>query len=219
VIRDFEVTKDEAGFPIVRWTERRNRSSPEATSQAMVECRVMKEAQTGELLFVARGSVRHGLFEEGRPWERLNGFRHEQAEALYYTREQLQIRQHVTKKGIAQFVLSDGANVILGEFGEATPPLHINCAEGSPVDINRLHLALIREFITRKEEFVSKICRDPFLWPKDDDRVLTYDPDRTGWEESQTANARQEILGWIVAVAIIAALGAVSVWLLGVFPR
>lgn len=165
------------------------------------------------MLFVARGSVRHGSFEEGKPWERLRGFSKHHAEGLYYTREQLELRQNVAKKGIAKLAVSDSANVILGEFVEDTP-LHINCADASPVDIERLHVALTREFISSQHETVSALCRVPFHWPKGDDRVMSYDPGRAGWKQSQTPKGLAEALGWIIAVAIIATLGALIVWFL-----
>ena len=88
MIHDLRVSKDEADFPVVSWTESRNAHSPQGVGSARVECRIMKDGTTGELLFVARGTVRdpYGKFEEGKPWEKLRGFSEHAAEGLYLTK-------------------------------------------------------------------------------------------------------------------------------------
>jgi len=88
MIHGLQVSKDDAGFPTVTWTEDRGVDSPQGGSRARVECRIMKDGATGELLFVARGTVRdpYGKFEEGKPWARLRGFSEHSAESLYRTK-------------------------------------------------------------------------------------------------------------------------------------
>jgi hypothetical protein len=219
VIRDLDLSKDAAGFPIVAWTEDRNLASPESMTRARVECRIMKDAKTGILLFVARGTVRHGSFEEGKPWERLHGFSKHSADELYYTRKQLEYRHHATSKSAgAKLALSDGAQVILAEFIDDTA-LHVNCADASPVDIDRLHVALTREFLIYKHELVGKICRVAFEWPRDDDKVMTYEPGRPSPGPQGKAKSLAEAIGWLVALGVVAAFGIALLWMLGVFRR
>lgn len=219
MIRDLQVSKDAAGFPIVAWTEARNLVSPEAMRRARVECRIMKDATTGVLLFVARGTVRHGLFEEGRPWDRLNGFSQPTADQLYYTKKQLELRQHFASKSVgAKLAMSDNAHVLLAEFRDDSA-LHINCADAPPVDIERLHVALTREFILRRDELVGEICRGLYEWPITDDKVVTYDPARPGPGPQGKTKLLVEALGWIVALGVVVALGKALLWVFAGFPR
>ena len=216
MIRNLHVTHDDAGFPIVAWTEDRNLASPEASMRATIECRIMKNA-AGVLLFVARGTKRHGSFEEGKPWEQLRGFSRHTAEELYYTRQQLELHRSFADKSLGRkFALSDGAQVLLAEFDDNLA-LHVNCADAPPVEIDRLHMTLIHAFIRSREELVGHICSTAYEWPLGDDRVGTYDPARPGWTNRQ--KPVQEILGWIVAVGLVAALAALMLWLLGAIRR
>ena len=218
MIRNLQVSRDGAGFPIVAWTEDRGFASPGAHGRARVECRIMKDA-AGTLLFVARGTSRHGSFEEGKPWERLHGFSKHNAEALYYTRQQLELHQHFANKKIGtKLALSDGAHVLLAEFDDNVA-LHINCADATPVEIDRLHVTLIRAFIRSREELVGNICSVAFEWPVGDDNVVTYDPARPGWPDQQKQGILVDALGWIVALGVVAALAALVLWLLGILPR
>lgn len=219
MIRDLEVSKDAAGFPIVAWTEARNLASPEAMRRARVECRIMKDATSGVLLFVARGSVRHGLFEEGKPWEKLNGFSQPTADTLYYTKKQLEFRQHLASKSVgAKLAMSDSAHVLLAEFRDDTA-LHINCADAPPVDIDRLRVALTREFVIYRDELVGEICHGLYEWPVTDDKVLIYDPGRPSPSPQGKTKLALEALGWIVALGVVAVLGVAFLWVLGVFHR
>jgi hypothetical protein len=218
MIRNLHVTHDDAGFPIVAWTEDRNLASPEAHRRATVECRILKNA-AGVLLFVARGTKRHGSFEEGKPWERLRGFSRHTAEELYYTRQQLErLRSFADKSPARKFALSDGAPVLLAEFDDNVA-LHINCADAPPVEIDRLHMTLIHAFIRSRDELVGHVCSVAYEWPAGDDRVVTYDPGRPGSSHQQKSGLLLDALGWIIAVGVVAALGAFVFWLLGIFPR
>ncbi len=202
MIHELQIGKDAAGFPVVSWCEDRNIASPEAMRRARVECRIMKDATSGILLFVARGTVRHGSFEEGKPWEHLRGFSNHSADGLYYTKEELDVRQHLGGKSIGgKVALSDSAQVLLAEFVDDTP-LHVNCATASPVEIGHLHVALTREFVGNQHILVGTICRDAFQWPVDDDRVLTYDPARTA-PDNRRHSGLSEALGWIAALALV----------------
>ena len=217
MIRDLQLSQDAAGFPVVSWTEDRNLSSPEAMSRARVECRIMKHPDTGMLLFVARGSVRHGAFEEGKPWERLRGFSKHTAESLYYTRKELELRHHFQNKGIgSKLAMTDSAQVLLAEFVDDTP-LHINCADATPVDIDRLHLMLAREFVGNQHMLVGNLCRIAFEWPVDDDRVLTHDIGRSAGQNHPIRGFIKEAFGWIVAVGVVGALILGFLWLLGAY--
>jgi hypothetical protein len=219
VIHDLEVSEDDAGFPKVTWTEDRNLASPEAMRRARVECRIMKEATTGILLFAARGNVRHGPFEEAKAWEKLTGFSQPTADELYYTKKQLEFRHYFASKSIgAKLALTDNAHVLRAEFAEDTA-LHINCADATPVDIDRLRVALTQKFILSRNALVSNICHGLYEWPVTDDKVMTYDPARPGWGDHLKRGFLFEALGWIVAVAVVAGLAALLFWELGVFHQ
>jgi hypothetical protein len=219
MIRDLQVSYDAAGFPIVAWTEDRNLASPEAMRRARVECRIMKDKDTGVLLFVARGTVRHGSFEEGKPWERLRAFSTHAADGLYYTKTQLELRQHIANKGVgAKLALSDSAHVIFAEFLDDTA-LHINCADATPVEIDRLHMVLTREFVGNQPQLVGNICRVAYVWPVGDDSVLTYHPTRSGWSNQRTPGFLMNALEWAVALGLVAGLAAFVLWEFGAFQR
>lgn len=221
MIRDLQVSRDGAGFPVVAWTEDRNLASPEAMRRARVECRIMKDGTSGVLLFVARGTVRdpHGRFEEGRPWVRLRGFSRHTADGLYYSKSQLEFRHHIANKGVgAKLALSDSAHVLSAEFDDDIA-LHINCADATPVDIDRLHVTLIREFIRSRGELVDHACRGVFEWPLGDDQVMTYDPARSEWDDQPKSRLIVEAFGWVVALGVVAALGALFLWLVGALAR
>lgn len=219
MIHDLRVTKDAVGFPVVAWKEDRNLASPEAMGRARVECRIMKNATTGVLLFVARGTVRHGLFEEGRAWERLNGFSQPTADELYYTKRQLELRHHFAGKGVgAKLGMSDSAYVLLAEFRDDTA-LHINCADAPPVDIDRLRVTLTREFVINREELVGDICHGVYQWPVADDTIMSYDPARPIPGPQGQTKLLLEALGWIVALGVVAALAVAFLWELGVFHK
>jgi hypothetical protein len=212
------MAQDDAGFPIVAWTEDRNLASPEAHRPAHVECRVMKNT-AGVLLFVARGTKRHGSFEEGKPWERLRGFSRHTADELYYTRHQLErLRSFADKSPGRKFALSDGAQVLLAEFDDNVA-LHINCAVATPVEIDRLHMTLIHAFIRGRDELVGYICSVAYEWPVGDDRVATYDPARPRRTDLQRPAVLQEAVGWIIAVGTVSAVAAFICWQLGIFGR
>jgi hypothetical protein len=105
MIHNLQVSKDDAGFPVVTWTEDRGVDSPQSGSRARVECRIMKDGATGELLFVARGTVRdpYAKFEEGKPWARLRSFSVHSAESLYRTKQEIELRRQVIKSGSFEF--------------------------------------------------------------------------------------------------------------------
>ena len=137
----------------------------------------------------------------------------------YYTKEQLELRHHIASKGVgAKLALSDGAQVLLAEFVDDTA-LHVNCADATPVAIDRLHMALTREFVGNQHQLVGNICRVAFEWPSEDDRVMTYDPTRPGWTNQGKPSALVDVLGWVVAVAVVGGLGAFVFWKMGAFGR
>lgn len=214
MIYDLSITTDAAGFPIIAWREDRNMHSPEALRRARIECRIMKHAKTGALLFVARGSTRYGPFEEAKPWSHLRGFTVQSAQNLYYPRAWLDAQNSLTSKSVgARIVLTDAAQVITAEFADDTP-IHINCADATPVEIDSVHKALLREFETNKDVLGR---RYDYQWPTDDDSVVTYDPAiHASPGHSKTAVLIDALL-WVAPVALIAGIAAALAWKLGVF--
>ena len=215
MIENVTVAHDAAGFPIVTWSEFRGASAPEGPGMARVECRIMKDAETGTLLFVARGSKGRGGFEAGKPWEFLNGVSIIAAERLYYTKAELELRRHLAGKGVgSKYLWTDNGQVLLAEFRGDTP-LHLNYVEASPDDIDHLHLALLREFVTNKDQLVLKLCKVMFLWPTADDKVVTYDPKRI--DAKAAAHQRYNLIANVlIGALVIVAGGALVLWLMKV---
>src|SRR5262245_16425510 len=114
MIRVENVTTDDVGFPIVRWTESRGAHSPEAFGNASVECCIRKHKDTRELLFVARGTVRNGTYEEGRPWKDIKGFTAVAADSLYHSPlEREMLSRLLQRSPSAAILVRDHAIVVL----------------------------------------------------------------------------------------------------------
>lgn len=218
MIHDLQVSKDDAGFPIVAWTEDRDVHAPQGVGCARVECRIMKDGSTGELLFVKRGTVRdpHGRFEQGKSWEKLHGFSEHSAESLYRTNKMIELWRQVIKSALGRWALSDKAFVTLAEFQDDVA-IHLNCADALQNDINRLHAVLVREFVANQLVLVGKISHNRFTWPVGDDRVTTYDPGRTWWSDQPKPSLVMEALGWAIALGLIGGGFALISWITGLW--
>jgi hypothetical protein len=170
---------DAQGLPVVTWEEDRNLFAPDGLSPARVACFIRPNA-AGVLQFVAVGAVRHGEFEEARPWELLKSFEKASAEQLYHSaadRALIDALASKSKSGAARLLTTDGAQVILANFADARASVatHLNCADCAPVEMALLHDRLQREFIAKRPYLVSDKCDGAYLWPKDKPFV-TYTP-------------------------------------------
>ena len=130
------------------------------------------DKETGVLQFVAAGSVRHVAFEEARSWELLKSFEKGSADQLYYAasdRAALDLLASKSKSGAGQLLAKDGAQVMLANFADehASVPMHLNCADTSPVEVAVLHDRLHREFIAKRPHLVNELCGGEYIWPKD----------------------------------------------------
>ncbi len=163
---------DAQGLPVVSWEEDRNLFAPEGFGPARIACFIRPDRETGVLQFVAAGSVRHGPFEEERPWEALKSFEKGSAEQLYYAasdRAALDLLASKSKSGAGRLLAADGALVMLANFADARASVatHLNCADASPVEVALLHDQLHREFIARRPQLVNELCGGEYIWPKD----------------------------------------------------
>lgn len=171
-IRFDPVTEDAQGLPVVSWEEDRNLFAPHGYGPARVACFIRPNKETGVLQFVSVGSVRHGKFEEMRPWELLLSFGDVAADQLYYSAERramLDILASKSKSGVGRMLTTDGAHVMLANFADERPsvPMHLNCASASPVEMGLLHDRLHREFVVRRSDLVNEKCGGEYIWPKD----------------------------------------------------
>lgn len=218
MIRDVEVLKDGAGLPIVAWREGRGLHSPEALRLARVECRIMKDEKDGTLLFAARGSVREGSFEEAKPWAQLTGFDCKPAHTLYNSVTDLFLRQKALEKTpTGALALHDGAQVFLALFGQTELPIHINCAEASPVELQKLQATLRRAFLEQRDHLIFKHCGNVFRWPSDDDRVVTYNPLSVGWSSTHLVGGKPRLINfaaWALALMIGIGIFGALYWLI-----
>lgn len=218
MIRDVEVLKDGAGLPIVSWREGRGLHSPEALRLARVECRIMKDKKDGALLFAARGTVREGSFEEAKPWAQLTGFDCKPAHALYNSATDLFLRQKALGKSpTGAIALHDGAQVVLTLFGPTELPIHINCADASPVELQKLQATLRRAFLEQRDHLIFKHCGNVFRWPRDDDRVVTYDPLSARWLSTHRVGETTRLIdfaAWALALMIGVGIFGTLYWLL-----
>ena len=126
---------DAQGLPVVTWEEDRNVFAPEGFGRARVACFIRPD-EAGILQFVSVGLVRHGAFEEARPWARLVSFARETAEQQYHTaadRALLEMLTSKSKSGVGRLLATDGAQVMLANFADDKPsvPMHLNCADSS----------------------------------------------------------------------------------------
>jgi hypothetical protein len=113
-----EQSVDAQGLPVVSWEEDRNLFSPDGSSRARVTCFIRPDA-AGVLQFVSVGPVRHGAFEEARPWEKLVSFAVERAEQLYHSsadRALLDVLANKSKSGAGRLLTTDGALVMVANF-------------------------------------------------------------------------------------------------------
>lgn len=163
---------DAQGFPVVTWEEDRNLFAPEGFGPARVCCFIRPDKTTGVLQFVSAGSVRHGQFEEARPWELLKSFEKGSADQLYYAaqdRAALDLLAGKSKSGAGRLLATDGAHVMLANFADehASEAMHLNCADASLTDMGTLHNRLNREFLVKRAPLVGEICGGEYVWPKD----------------------------------------------------
>ncbi|MGO9170793.1 MAG: hypothetical protein ACLP7P_02340 [Rhodomicrobium sp.] len=165
------------------------------------------------LQFVSVGTVRHGHFEEARPWELLKGFEKSTAEQHYYSaadKALLEVLTSKSKSGAARLLTTDGAQVMLANFGDAraSVPMHLNCAEASPVDVALLHDRLHRSFRANRDALVRDICDGEFVWPKDKP-FKAYTP-----PVASAVPRWMERLADLAVVAVLGLLGWGLYWLL-----
>jgi hypothetical protein len=171
-IRLDPVQADAQGLPVVTWEEDRNLFAPEGPGPARVACFIRPDQETGVLQFVASGSVRHGSFEEARPWETLKSFEKASADQLYYgasDRAALDLLAGKSKSGAGRILAADGAFVMLANFADerASVATHLNCADATFTDMALLHDRLQREFIGKRLHLINELCDGEYIWPKD----------------------------------------------------
>lgn len=198
MIEEISATKDAAGFPVVGWTERRG------FGRERIECRIMKTA-AGELYFVARGHVRSGQFEEGRPWSMLQGFAIKGAEELYQTNTEQAFRRHYANKGAAlSALLRDDGRVLVAGF-RVGAPVHLNCADASQAELERLHGILSEAFVHGSQ--IGMVAG--WRCAPDDARIEVYDPARTAWPgETAKASRSEKVMAGVGNLAMgVLALG------------
>jgi hypothetical protein len=172
---------DDQGFPVVTWEEDRNLFAPDAISPARVACFIRPDA-AGALQFVSSGPVRHGAFEEARPWEKLVSFTVEKAEQLYVSSSERALLDSLaskSKSGAGRLLAADGSFVILANFADErrSVPMHLNCAECAPVEAAMLHDRLRRQFIDRRMEVLNEKCGGEYVWKKQP--FVAYEPSVT----------------------------------------
>jgi len=170
---------DAQGLPVVTWEEDRNLFAPGGISPARVAC-FIRPNEKGELQFVSVGSVRHGEFEEARPWEKLVSFGTGTAEQHYHSpgeRAVIDTLASKSKSGVGRVLATDGAHVVLAHFADERPSIgmHLNCAEASAAEVALLHDRLSREFIAKRPPLLDEICDGEYIWPKDKP-FMAYEP-------------------------------------------
>jgi len=206
-------TVDAQGLPVVTWEEDRNHFAPGGHGPARVSCFIRPD-ETGVLQFVSVGSVRHGAFEEARPWEKLASFAEGTAEQLYHTatdRVLLDTLAGKSKSGAGRILVTDGARVMLANFADHRPsvPMHLNCADCASVEMAMLHDRLHREFMAKRSELVNSICNGEYVWPKKKP-FITYTP-----PVPRVAPRRLDRITDALIIAALVLAGCGLYWLLG----
>ena len=107
---------------------------------------------------------------------------------------------------------SDHGQVLLAEF-EDQLPVHINYADASQVEIDRVHVLLKQRFELTRDSLPKALCKKRVhFWPLDDDKVLTYDPKR---EEAGTPGM-VEVSRVVLMLAFLGAFIGFILWLVGI---
>ena len=120
------------------------------------------------------------------------------------------------KSPVAKGALSDGAMVVQAEFRDDAA-IHINCANAPQNDINRLLATLLREFAVNQPLLIEKLSHNSFYWPVGDDRLITYDPGRTGWSEQAKPSLIRETLKDAAMLGVIGGSLALISWMAGLW--
>jgi hypothetical protein len=214
---------DNAGFPVVEWTEDRNSHAPNSpswfSSRVTIACFITRDEVTGELLFATNGSPQQGLVYQRRPWKHLAGFHAEAARGLYYTHEEL--RQHeLTRQAftamrpkdgnpvvgvlLAGMITDDDSIVMLAEFDHndrhASVPMHLNYATATQIQVAELHDRLHQAFIVSRDAYVHELCDGEYLWPAGKEHLAIRPP------QGATMNSIDRALNRISAMIIIAGM-------------
>jgi hypothetical protein len=169
-IRLDPTSPDSQGLPVVSWEEDRNLFAPGGVTPARVSCFIRPD-ENGVLQFVSVGAVRHGEFEEARPWEALAGFEVSSADKHYRSAAEsalLDMLASKSKSGAGRVFTTDGAFVILASFGDErrSMPMHLNCAACKPVEAVMLHDRLRLEFLDRRMALIDERCNGEYVWPQ-----------------------------------------------------
>lgn len=217
MISDLKTIEDDAGFPIVSWTESRNFFAPGGFGHSRVECRIMKKAHTGELLFVARGQKDNAPFAQSELWQGLTRFSLQPAASLYRSPTDDIPYGALAKTQLGQLFLTDKAKLFYAEFGPGVSPIHVNYADASKRQFDRLHLALTNAFCGR-EDYVASKCKTFYRWPIDDTRVPTYDASEGGWPDDKARTFTSKALEWATAIVVLSGTFAGLLWLIGILP-
>ena len=124
----------------------------------------------------------HGAFEDGRPWQMLQGFAIKGAEELYQTAvEQALRRQHGNKGAALSALMRDDGKVLVAGF-RVGAPMHLNCADAPLAALEHLHGILSEAFLHGAQLGMAAGWR----CAADDAHVESYDPSRTGWPGEKT---------------------------------
>ncbi len=181
-IRFRKIGVDDQNLPVVSWVEKRNSFAPGRGGREIVSCFVRPDEKSGELQFVAVGTVRHGQPVESRPWRKLTDFRMARAEDLYTSPQDKALKEEVGRKyPAARVLLTDGAHAIVAvceEPGGKETPMHLNCADAPAAQAHELLTVLQREFFDQRGEALQRAkLRGEYVWPKDRPFVA-YTPDK-----------------------------------------
>ena len=204
MIKNLAERHDAAGFPVVSWVEHRGPGSVAGAGVQRIECRIMKVPGTGTLLFVVRGRTRNRPFEFGRPWKNLRSFSFEPASPRLETAFEQVMRKQMSGKPSGK-ILGDGGQALVADFlGEIT--VDVSCTDAIYVGREPLHLAVTREFVSKRAAYIGAKCKLAFHWPLADDRVETYDPARTTWPGDSPWMRYADGAATVLALVIVAAL-------------
>lgn len=172
-IRFRKIGVDDQKLPVVSWEEDRNMFAPGRGGREIISCFIRPDEKTRELQFVATGAVRHGKYEEARPWRKLSHFSLQTADDLYVSAQNKVLMQAVgNKNAAARVLLTDGALVVVAHFdapGNRDIPMHLNCADAPAAQAQELCAVLVREFFDQRDDTLQRAkCKGNFVWPKDE---------------------------------------------------
>ena len=176
MIRDLTLGKDEAGFPIVSWTELRGFSGCGGPGPVQMQCRIGKEPLSGALMLLSRRLSPEGPVDEGKLWHGLQGFSVGSPHMRSRARLEQELIEYLKRKSASlRVIFGDSAMALQADFGREGL-LEVSHSESSAAELDHLVVLLTQSFVVARDGLVNSLCEEMFRWPLSDKRLPDFSP-------------------------------------------